>query len=402
MAWIEDFEGEFRKHFDTPDRFLEAIGYWAAGAALSNRVFVKSPDEVTTNIYLVLCSPPGWYHKSAPIRTAIRMLRRIIPQAEDIPSNPSVEALAKIVSGACQNGIGHGVMVYDEFRSFLTHVRKEYAAPVASLVMEKLERGVPIKFARKKEGGVEIDVIPEGFILSFIASANTPWLLENLRQSDISGGMLSRFLLIEVHEQTRIYELPAPIDDRALEALGAELARIRRNHPSPAEFRFSQDAVKLYAEIYRDIREKAHSHGHPEYPSLISRAPLYLKKLSLIRAVLEERGDTKIRPEDVEAAGSLIYSSIKSATDIMDEAVATEGVYGKNLFLVRKIIAAHERIRKGRLLQLTHLKMRDLDEVLVSLLEQGVVEYERDKEGVCIVWKDSQANGVDSRVGETV
>lgn len=401
MAWIEDFTNEFAKYFDTPDEHLEAVGYFAAGTALANRVFVKSPDEVMTNVYLVLCSPPGWYHKSAPTRNAIRMLRPILGPKEVIPSNPSVEALGKIIPELCHGGIGHGVMVYDEFRSFLTHVRKEYAAPVASLVMEKLERGIPVQFARKKEGGVEIDTIPEGFILSFIASANTPWLLENLRQSDISGGMLSRFLLIEAHEQTRNYELPPPIDDAALRQLGAALQNIRTNY-SAQEFMFTGSAARLYSEIYRDIRKKAFEHGHPEYPSLISRAPLYLKKLSLIRAAIEVRGDNKIRAEDVEAASLVIFHAIKASTEIMDEAIATDGIYGKNLVCVRKIIMANERIRKGRLLQLTHLKMRDLDEVLVSLFEQGLIEYERSKDGVFVVWKEPQANGVESGAGETV
>jgi hypothetical protein len=392
MGWIEDFKGELSKYLDTPDSFLEAIGYFVSGVSLANRVFVKSPDETTTNIYLVLCSPPGWYHKSTAIRTATRMIRSVIPQLEEIPSNPSAEALAKIVAKACENGVGHGVMVYDEFRSFLTHVRKEYAAPVASLVMEKLDRGVPVKFARKKDGDVDIDVIPEGFVLSFIASANTPWLLENMRQSDISGGMLSRFLLVESHDQTRIYELPPPIDGSSVRSLGLRLLRIRGYYPRPIEFRFGQEAVNLYSKIYREIREKANSHGHPEYPSLISRIPLYLKKLSLIRAALEGRGDAQVHVDDVERAWSLVGSSLRSATNIIDEAIATEESYGRNLVRVRKIIMTHGKISKGRLLELTHLKMRDLDEVLLSLMEQGIVKYERTDEGTFVVYQHSGSN----------
>lgn len=98
----------------------------------------------------------------------------------------------------------------------------------------------------------------------------------------------------------------------------------------------------------------------------------------------------------------VIFHAIAASTEIVDEAIATDGSYGKNLVRVRKIVMAHERIRKGRLLQLTHLKLRDLDEVLVSLFEQGLVEYDRSKDGVFVVWKEPQANGVESGVGETV
>jgi hypothetical protein len=41
---------------------------------------------------------------------------------------------------------------------------------------------------------------------------------------------------------------------------------------------------------------------------------------------------------------------------------------------------------------LTHLKMRDLDEVLLSLMEQGIVKYERTDEGTLVVYQHSGSN----------
>lgn len=373
MGWIEDFVVEFGRHFDTPDQLLEAVGYFSAGAALSNRVYLKSPDEVTTNSYIILCSPPGWYHKSAPIRTAVRMLKGIISDKEILPSNPSAEALGKVISYTCKNDIGHGIMIYDEFRSFLSHVRKEYAAPIASLVTEKIERGVQVQFSRKKENGVEVDKIPEGFVLSFIASTTTPWLLESMKESEISGGMMSRFLLIEAHEKTRSYELPPPIDEVALDKLGSDLDRIRSTH-SRTEFRFSGDAARLYSKIYRDIEKKAHSHGSPEYPSIISRTPLYVKKLSLIRAALEDRGDSLIHEEDVLSASTVVWNSIESYERIVDEAAASDGAYGKLLIRVRKIIKSMGEVSNRDLLRLTHVKVKELEDVIECLVAQGLVE----------------------------
>lgn len=387
MSWIEDFCTRMSMHMDTPDELIEGVAYFLAGAALANRVYVKSPDEVGTNVYVILISPPGWFRKSTPIRIGLRAVRPILGAKEVLPSNPSVEAMAKVVSEICVNGIGHGVMVYDEFRSFVTHVRKEYAASIASLVTEKLDTGIPVSFARKKEGGVEVDTIPGGFVLSFIASTTTPWLLENLRSSDISGGMLSRFLLVGTRERTRTYELPPPIDDQALLALAADLQRVQQAH-TRTEFTFEKRAARDYSAIYRDIEKKARSQGHPEYPSLVSRAPLYLKKLALTHAALEERGDGAIRAEDVEAAGLVVFRSIEASTEIVDEAVAIDGMYGRNLMRVRKILAVHERIKKGQLLRLVHLRIRELDDILDSLREQGHVAYEKDGNGVWIVWKD--------------
>lgn len=387
--WVDDFEKEFAKHFDTPDEFIQAIGYFSAGAALANRAYVRSPRYVGTNLYLILCSPPGWYHKSSTISTAMDVLRLVVPKDEILPSNSSVEALGRKISRICKDEVGHGILMYDEFRSFLTHVRKEYAAPIASLVTEKLERGMPVVFSKTKESGTEEFVIPGKFTLSFIASTTTPWLLENVKGSDISGGMMSRFLLVEAHQQTRMYELPIPIDEKAIASLASDLYRIRNNHQHGTEFVFRQSASKLYASIYRNLKSDAESHGSPEYPSLVSRGPLYLKKLSLINAVLMERGTATIEEEDVEAAAEIVWKSVKSCRQIIDEATAQDGSYGKTLIRVRKIVQGAQRIQKGDLLKIVHIRPRELDEILESLRQQGLIEFIKDGGGnLAVVWRE--------------
>lgn len=386
--WVYDFEKEMAKHFDTPDEFIQAIGYFSAGAALANRVYVRSPKYVGTNLYLILCSPPGWFHKSSTISTAMEMLKTVIPKDEVLPSNPSIEALGRKIPGLCQNEVGHGILMYDEFRSFLTHVRKEYAAPVASLVTEKLERGLPVVFSKTKESGTEEFVIPGKFTFSFIASTTTPWLLENVKGSDISGGMMSRFLLVEAHDQTRMYELPAPVDDKAVAVLASDLDRIRNNHAQGTEFVFRQSASRLYAKIYRDLKSEAEHHGNPEYPSLISRGPLYLKKLSLLHSALAERGSNVIEEEDVETAAEMVWKSIQSCRVIVDEASAQDGVYGKTLIRVRKIMQGAGQIAKGDLLRLVHIRPRELEEILDSLRQQALVDWGKDEKGkLVLVWK---------------
>lgn len=383
--WVYDFREEMSRHFDTPDEFLSAVGYFAVGAALANRVYVRSPRHVGTNLYLILCSPPGWMHKSSSVVTAMEMLENIIPKEEVLPTNPSIEALGRKIPGACKNGTGHGILMYDEFRSFLTHIKKEYAAPLASLVTEKLERGLPVVFSKTKDSGTEEFVIPSRFVLSFVASTTTPWLLENIRGSDISGGMLARFLLVEAHEQTRMYELPVPVDHQALDRLGVSLRDIRDSFDG-VEFSFSFRANRLYSSIYRDLHKKASSHGHQEFPALVSRSPLYIKKLALIHAVLSGRGKTLIYDEDVEAGAELVFRSIRSYEEIIDEAVASEGSYGKTVVRVKKILSAKRSVSKGELLKMTHIRPRELDEILESLAKQGVISEdaggEREKERV--------------------
>jgi hypothetical protein len=293
-----------------------------------------------------------------------------------------------MIPAAChEEGVGHGLLVYDEFRSFLMHVRKEYAAPIASLVTEKLERGVPIMFARKKDGNAEVDIVPENFVLSFIASTTTPWLLESMRSSDMTGGMLSRFLLIESHKKNRLYELPPPINNDRMVALSKILCSVRDQYQKRTEFGFTRSARKIYSHIYRDIERSARKHGHPEYPSLVSRCPLYVKKLALINAAMFCRGDNMIHEEDVGTAMELVVGSIQSCDAIVDEAVAGDGHYARNLLRVKKMIASRGKIQKRDLLRHSHMRVRDLDEVLDSLKEQGVVKSERNGKAEVVKWE---------------
>lgn len=388
--WVTDFENEFARHFDTPDEFIQAVGYFSAGVALANRVFVRSPKYVSTNLYLILTSPPGWMHKSSTIGSAMDVLRQVIPKEEILPSNPSSEALGRKIPAICKDEVGHGVLIYDEFASFLIHVRKEYAAALGSLVTEKLERSGPVTFSKTKDSGTEEFTIPAKFVFSFIASTTTPWLLKNIQGSDISGGMMARFLIVEAHEQTRMYELPPPIDDKALQALATDLDRIRNNHASGTEFTFRGNASRLYAKIYRELKDDAEKHGHPEYPSLVSRGPLYLKKISLLHAALMERGSTTIEEDDVEAAAEMVWKSVNSCRMIVDEAAAQDGVYGRTLIRVKKIIEGAQTISKGDLMRFVHVRPRELDEVLDSLKQQGAWDWGKDDKGkLVLVWKGS-------------
>lgn len=377
--WIDDWKTELQNHYDTPDEFIEAMGYFTVGAALANRVYVRSPKFVGSNMYLILTSPPGWMHKSSTVGCGVELLRQVISSDEILPSNPSMEALSRKVPALCQGEVGHGVLLYDEFKSFLTHVRKEYASSLASLVTEKLERGMPVTYSKTKDSGTEDFVIPGKFVFSMVASTTTPWLLENMRGSDIGGGMMARFLLVEARKQTRMYELPPPMDDTVVQRLAIDLQRIRNNHSLGSEYTFRSDAVNMYSAIYRDLKKDAEGHGHPEYSALVSRGPLYLKKLSLIRAVLAERGSHVIHPEDVDAAGEMVWRSVRSCRQIVDEAAAHEGPWGKAILRVRKIVEAARDVPKADLLKFVHVRPRELDEVLESLVQQGLVEVTKDE-----------------------
>ena len=384
--WLVEFENEFARHYDTPNEFLSGIGLMAAGAALANRVYLRSPNEITTNLYLLLCSPAGWFHKSSPTNKAVEMIKKFIPETEFMPSNPSSESFAKCAKQVTNGSkIGHGVLVYDELRDFLSQSRKQHAENFASLVSQRFEKGPDIRYSRMKEKDVEIDLVPGGFILSFVAGTTNALLLENLSRTDIEGGILSRCLLIEAHEKTRSEANPIPFDDDVLDYFASELMSTRNSYDR-TEFKFDRESDEILTQLYHEIERDAVAHGHPEYPSLVSRAPTYLKKISLIHAALEQRGDYLITQDDIEMAAEIVLKSVKSCEMIVDEAAAGNDVYGRNLFRVRKILSKREKFPKRDLMRLMHIRVRELDDILDSLTEQGHVRIEKEGKAEIVFW----------------
>jgi transcription initiation factor IIE alpha subunit len=93
-----------------------------------------------------------------------------------------------------------------------------------------------------------------------------------------------------------------------------------------------------------------------------------------------------IMVDDVEFAAELVVSSIRSCEAMIDEAVSGDGAYAKSLFRIRKMLIAKERMPKRDLLRAMHVRIRELDEVLESLAEQGHVKYEKDGKQDMVVW----------------
>lgn len=387
--WIYDYEREMARSFDTPDEFIQATGYFALGASLANRVWLRSPRHLGTNLYVILTSPPGWQHKTSAIVAAVDILKKVLPKEEVLPTSPSVEALGRRIPAICKSEVGHGVLLYDEFRSFLSHIRREYAQQLGTLVMERFEWGLPTTFLRVKDQGAEEYTISGRFVLSFIASTQTSWLLDHIGGPDISSGFMSRFLIVESREQTRVYPLPPPLNESVIESLAKDLLAIREAY-NGVEFSFCREAARAYSKLYEDLKRDAETHSDPEYASLISRSPVYLKKLSLIHAAMAMRGTREILVDDVEAAHEMVARSVRSCQTLLEESTLRSIPYGRLLLKVRRIISGAECISRQDLLRLVHARPRDLDEILDSLEQQGVVDVVKKvgaNNDVAITWK---------------
>ncbi|MGH7197445.1 MAG: DUF3987 domain-containing protein [Candidatus Omnitrophota bacterium] len=311
-TFVQEFVYEARKFYDTPDELLETIGIFLAGCALTWKVHVMAPKELTTNGYYLVVAAPGWYHKSAPLAWGLSVLRKVVPDSTFVSSLGSAEAAyIQIAHSQAKNGI----VTYDEFATFMQHVGKDYASQMLNMVVECWDRHAPMEMARTKKSKSTMSTmtltIQEDFVFNFIASSTTAWLFGNIKKDDMDSGFLSRFLISEAHEQTRIYELPDRMPDTVDQSLMQKLRELLDYWKVKTEFFMQPDAAELYKSVYREIMTEGKTSDNHNFSNITSRIPRYMLKLSLIHAAMRLDRPV-IEKNDVEWAGAIVFRAVDS------------------------------------------------------------------------------------------
>lgn len=361
--WIYEYEREISKVLDTPDLFIEATAYWIAGCALSHRVFMYWPDPVTTNLYLVTVSPPGWYHKSSNLRIGLRVLQRL--QIPTLSGTPSSESMAIECLELQKKGIHHSAMVYDEFRTFMNHLKKEYANAIMPFMAEKLQKGVPYSFSRKDgKDTIKKLTISGDFVLSFVASTTTTWLFDLIKTEGIESGFFARFVILEENKKSRRYRMPGRLPNQVIDALAAGLQSTVNIYQQPTEFTIDPSAIGLYEYTYDQIENA--SHQSMILAAFSSRLPLYMMKLAMIHAALS--GRTSIVKDDISAASLLVMKSLQSYKRVIEYGLV-DTKFSRDLAKVKEFIE-----RKGGACNLRdlcmYLRMRrhEVEEIINHLV----------------------------------
>lgn len=316
MLWTDRFVGEMSRVVDTPDELLEAAAYFVAGSALVGRGYAMFPDRVWTNLYVILVSPPGWYHKSTSLIQGLKILAGL--DVLRVSGGGSTESLLRECAQIEEGGGMSAIMVLDEFSSFLRHIGKEYASGIQPFIAERFQGGVASETSRvskSSEGGVSKCRVSEHFVLSFGATSTIAWLFDQVRRESIESGFFSRFLVVEAHEKTRSYEAPRRMEDKVLGGLQAELEEIRSafSEEEPIEFGMTEAAFQMYRELYRHFEASVRDPEFGLLASFSSRLPVYTVKLAMIRAMLRlSRG--VINESDVDGAAKIttgVFESFK-------------------------------------------------------------------------------------------
>lgn len=173
------------------------------------------------------------------------------------------------------------VLCYEELRQLIETMNQSGPGNITSLISTAFDCPDVLELATRGHG----DSARRPFT-SVIGGASPDWL-DKIKREDLRGGIGNRFLWIHGERKEPIPNPPPP-DPHYWKPLIAELRRVRSywsKQKSPAEFRRTPEADKLWNDFYRRINRWQHE--DELVSELSNRMEVHTAKIALIYAALE-------------------------------------------------------------------------------------------------------------------
>jgi hypothetical protein len=377
--------------------------YWTAAAISLLSVTVQrkacirmAQSVIFPNVWIFLLGPSTISRKSTVIKT-VADIAQFIAAEQALPESFSTEALIEELADKPKS-----YLFKDEAAGLLSAMQKKYLADLKDLLCDIYEgRNFHRKLRKSQRKDRTQFIIHEPYVN--ILCATTPdRFKESTELVDLTSGWLVRFLYIyPTHRQKR--KAFAPMDEKSRTLYNDNLRRLRSVHEyflnSPElEFRLSMEALPVFQawQLQREGEMMESDSTSDTELAIFGRLVPYVLKLAMLFKVgstgfvqeIEERPPA-LRSEPVE----IELSHVQEAIRMMDEyflptalkivrMVEMEG--SKNI--QNRIVAVLERyggrVRRRDLLRALHMRLKDVDEHIVALVEAEEIEViERQPDG---------------------
>jgi hypothetical protein len=298
------------------------------------------------------------------------------------PEDFTNAALAQVLE--TQDPGSHGcVVLLDEFSALLIGRTGQFNTGLTQL-LTKIHSCESI-FMKRAGGGDTYIELP--FLC--IAGCSTPeWLLENMQQSDVTGGWLIRYLIYEQKEKPdRAPPSMRPYPNRGLaEKWQSLIAEIHTSTSIQGEWRLSKEALVTYDKAYHKVWDTILLPEEDKGDSMAGRALNMIFRVALVFEILNTRGNPK-REGNVGEKFPVIQQ------DSMEQAIRVVFFYLKGMIAMRKTTLTGgnpaiqeklvQRLRQGEMSKTevyqfctSHkrgIRSADIQEIYTSLEEQQII-----------------------------
>lgn len=372
--WLEGYR-IFSEGTESPPvfHFWIALGT-IAGAAQRKILLDLDYFQVYCNMYLVLVSPPGRSRKT----TALRMGEKLLQQAQDYGQEIHFSTQASSVAAL----IKQLASIQNKDHQSMTAFIKELGSLLGSKSTETTDFLTDIYDCNpnwdKQTIGRGLEKIERPWFN--ILGATTPqWMGENLSQTAIEGGFVSRTVFIYEDQRIRV-ALPHLSEDqktirRALVHDLAEIASLK------GEFRLNDEAKEFYTHWYENTLDKEIGKDF-RLTGFYERKHIHVLKVAMIlRLAMAEttsEDDFILTQTDIEAAIGIL-------TEIEPGMAKAFSAVGKNIYstdldrILAQVRGGGSATYKEILAANIHAVEKDtIDKLLESLVQMGTVRYDKE------------------------
>jgi len=356
----------------SPPEFHLACGLTQMAVLMGNKVLIRGPGAklYPAHLWVAMVGPAGAARKSSGISLATSMLDTSMGDSLAFAVDTTREALWTALQER-----PYGYMVWSEFAGFLARAKTEYMGGIKEDLCEWWDSP---PMARRRLQKAEYLVRQPA--MSVMAGAVPERLVDLIQEADLHGGFFSRFLFI-----TQV----TPVPYRGLEwdpgrraELSEELAMLAR-HPELAAPHarvevWLGDAERKVWEAYDQALWEMPESKDPLTSGFMSRCGVQALKLSFCYALA--RGS--LQPEEQDVVNAIAFTEFcrKHAMTLVEEADANGTRVGQTIRRVRdniRSLAARTPegwVKQSDLLRRSHLKARDLEEYLETMVDAGSLE----------------------------
>lgn len=372
MPFLERYREYCQSVTDAPWKFHEYIGLATVAAVMGNRWRLGIGDGwIYPNLWIILVAASSRFRKSTCLKISQRMIERCSVRDIELSWRASEEALIEQL-----NQRPYGITYCDELASFAGLMGRDFMRGGKGLWASVYDGRLPREFFKRGQHQGRADLA-----VSFTAATTMEWLVDQLNESDIRGGLLPRFLVVPAYSKETSMPLPPMGDQKEQAALAAELDRISLTE---GDMFLPRESQRLYTQWFMRY-DNAKLDGTRADPWIPRLATCCLKIAMILQ--VDHDGQRSIQPAIIQQACQYTSWAMQQVGTLCQQEL-TFSKHEEQVKRVRQLLQREEGWTRLRDLQRTcHLSKQDLDKVLATCRASEWIQEKRD------VWvTDSDTN----------
>lgn len=359
-GFLRDYYDYAGKLTDAPEHYHLFVGLVLVSAVLGNKVYVPGygNKNIYPNLWVILLAPSSFFRKTTSLNIG-RSILGLVDRKLILPSEFTPEALTHTFKDNPQ-----GTFIWNEFAGVLAHLERSYMLGSKEFLTDIFD--CPPFYERKTKNET---VLVENPCISIMAASTIEWLNSRIKEGDLRGGFLNRFLYVPATAKSKIMAFPPEPDESLGRVLAKMLTEIRH-----IQGQSDLSQVKdLYSEWYKKHESSLARQRNQEILSgFYTRLADYTLKFSLIYQASSE-GSLVISSESMQQAIALTEHLKRNIVILINEDLALSPESAERKKLLSLIPPLPDHITRGDLTYYSHLDSKKVEQHMRTLIDTGKV-----------------------------